>query len=64
MILGEVRVEGSKVGNHYWNRLSDGTEGDLTSDQFLPEEIVVNAHVVISASGCASAPSSAVRASP
>ncbi|MGZ4468450.1 MAG: YunG family protein [Nocardioidaceae bacterium] len=41
-----MHVDGTKVGNHYWNRLSDGTEVDLTAEQFLPEEVVVNGHVV------------------
>jgi hypothetical protein len=42
LILGEVHVDGVKVGNHYWNRLPDGSEVDLTADQFLPGEAVVN----------------------
>lgn len=45
LILGEVLVEGAKVGNHYWNRLVDGTEVDLTADQFRPDEVVVNGEV-------------------
>jgi hypothetical protein len=40
LILAEVRVEGAKVGNHYWNRLPDGVEVDFTADQFLPGEVV------------------------
>lgn len=47
LILGEVHVDGAKVGNHYWNTLPDGTTVDLTKDQFLPGETVVNGHVVI-----------------
>ena len=46
LILGEVHVDGAKVGNHYWNRLPDGTKVDLTADQFLPGEVVVNGQVV------------------
>lgn len=45
LILGEVHVEGVKVGNHYWNWLPDGSEVDLTADQFLPGEVVVNGEV-------------------
>jgi hypothetical protein len=45
LILGEVHVDGVKVGNHYWNRLPDGSEVDLTADQFLPGEVVVNGEV-------------------
>jgi hypothetical protein len=46
LILGEVRVDGVKVGHHYWNRLRDGSEVDLTADQFFPGEVVVNGRVV------------------
>jgi hypothetical protein len=45
LILGEVFVGDAKVGHHYWNRLPDGTEIDLTGDQFLPEETVVGGQV-------------------
>jgi len=47
LIHGEVHVDGAKEGNHYWNRLPDGTEVDLTADQFLPGEEVVNGQVVV-----------------
>ncbi|WP_185844877.1 hypothetical protein [Nonomuraea sp. WAC 01424] len=40
LILAEVHVDGVKVGHHYWNRLPDGTEIDLTDDQFRPGEVV------------------------
>ncbi|MFG1925912.1 hypothetical protein [Cryptosporangium sp. NPDC048952] len=46
LILGEVHVDGVKTGNHYWNRLPDGTEVDFTGEQFHPEEIVVNGQVL------------------
>lgn len=46
LILGEVQVDSTKVGNLYWNRLPDGTEVDLTAEQFLPEEVIVNGQVV------------------
>lgn len=46
LILGEVHVDGTKVGNHYWNRLPDSTEVDLTAEQFRPEEVIVNGQVV------------------
>ncbi|HEU5244084.1 MAG TPA: hypothetical protein VFU33_06755 [Gaiellaceae bacterium] len=46
LILAEVHVDGVKDGNHYWNRLPDGTEVDLTDDQFRPDELVVNPQVV------------------
>lgn len=46
LILAEVHVDGVKDGNHYWNRLPDGKEVDLTADQFLPGEVIVNPRVV------------------
>ncbi|MGZ4449491.1 MAG: YunG family protein [Nocardioides sp.] len=47
LVLAEVHVDGEKVGHHYWNRLPDGTDLDLTGDQFRPEEEVVGGSVVI-----------------
>ena len=46
LIHAEVHVDGVNDGNHYWNRLPDGTEVDLTVDQFLPGEVIVNPQVV------------------
>ncbi len=45
LVLGEVYVGETKVGHHYWNRLPDGSEVDLTADQFQPEEAVVGGQV-------------------
>ncbi|MDG4801019.1 hypothetical protein [Micromonospora sp. WMMD980] len=45
LVLGEVFVGDTKVGYHYWNRLPDGDEVDLTADQFHPGEVVVGAEV-------------------
>jgi hypothetical protein len=45
LILGEVHTAGAKVGYHYWNRLPDGTEIDLTADQFHPGETVTGGQV-------------------
>src|SRR6476646_3686663 len=47
LILAEVHVDGVKVGYHYWNRLSDGSEVDLTRNQFRPEEEVVGGDMVV-----------------
>ncbi|WP_405058735.1 hypothetical protein OG474_39225 [Kribbella sp. NBC_01505] len=47
LVLGEVQVAGSKVGNHYWNRLPDGSEVDLTAEQFRPGEVIANGRVVV-----------------
>jgi hypothetical protein len=40
LILGEVHVDGARTSYHYWNRLPDGTETDLTAEQFGPDEVV------------------------
>lgn len=37
---------GESAGWHYWNRLSDGTEVDLTLEQFGPDEHVGQAEVL------------------
>lgn len=47
LVLAEVHVDGAQIGHHYWNRLPDGTDVDLTADQFRPEETVVGGTVVI-----------------
>ena len=45
LILGEVYAGDTKVGHHYWNRLPDGHEADLTADQFSAHEVVVGGRV-------------------
>ncbi|SDT24727.1 YunG family protein [Actinoplanes derwentensis] len=45
LIVGEVQVEAAKVGHHYWNRLPDGQDVDLTAGQFHPSEVVVGGQV-------------------
>ncbi|WP_424888680.1 YunG family protein [Streptomyces sp. XH2] len=46
LVRGEVRVGGARTDFHWWNRLGEGVEIDLTREQFGPEEIVT-AGVVI-----------------
>lgn len=46
LVHAEVHVDGAQVGHHYWNRLPDGSDVDLTSDQFRPEEEIVGATVI------------------
>jgi hypothetical protein len=46
LIIGEVHVGGVQVGHHYWNRLPDDSEVDLTADQFRPDKEVVGGRVV------------------
>jgi hypothetical protein len=47
LLLAEVlRTDGSRQGVHYWNRLPDGSDVDLTLEQFTPQEIVQPSVVV------------------
>jgi hypothetical protein len=46
LIIAEVHVEGAQVGHHYWNQLPDGSELDLTADQFRPGEQIVGGKVI------------------
>ena len=46
LIIVEVHVEGAQIGHHYWNRLPDGSEVDLTADQFRPDEEVIGGKVI------------------
>ncbi|TCM48751.1 hypothetical protein [Kribbella sp. VKM Ac-2568] len=41
LIVGEVHVGDVQVDHHYWHRLPDGSEVDLTANQFRPDEEVV-----------------------
>ncbi|MER7764475.1 hypothetical protein [Streptomyces sp. NPDC097619] len=41
LVRGEVHVDGVRVDYHWWNRLGEGVEVDLTREQFAPEEVVV-----------------------
>lgn len=47
LVLAEVHVAAAQVGHHYWNRLPDGSDVDLTADQFLSEEQVIGGKVVV-----------------
>lgn len=51
LVLGEVFESGERRGYHYWNRLPDGTEVDLTRDQFRPGETVTGGVGVARPSG-------------
>ncbi|MFE5867862.1 hypothetical protein ACFQ6V_04305 [Streptomyces roseifaciens] len=46
LIRGEVRVDGVQTDFHWWNRLGEGVEIDLTREQFSPEEIVTGGQVI------------------
>jgi 8-oxo-dGTP pyrophosphatase MutT (NUDIX family) len=45
LVVGDVYVDGVKVGHHWWNQLPDGTEVDLTAGQFHPGETVTKGEV-------------------
>ncbi|WP_426503949.1 YunG family protein [Dactylosporangium sp. McL0621] len=51
LLLGRVTAGGAQAGHHYWNRLPDGTELDLTRDQFRPGELVGPGTVVVPPEG-------------
>ncbi|MEU8005107.1 NUDIX hydrolase [Catellatospora sp. NPDC049111] len=51
LVLGEVFEDGVRRGYHYWNRLPDGTEVDLTRDQFRPGETVTGGVDVVRPAG-------------
>jgi len=40
LIAEVIRGDGSRQGVHYWNLLPDGTELDLTRDQFADDEVI------------------------
>jgi hypothetical protein len=47
LLMAEVHfAHGGLQGVHYWNRLPDGQEIDLTREQFRPDEIVGEPEVV------------------
>lgn len=46
VLVAEVAVGGVVDGVHYWNRLPDGVDVDLTADQFVDGEVVLAPRVV------------------
>jgi hypothetical protein len=41
LLVAEVlRADGSRQGVHWWNRLPDGAEIDLTREQFVNHEVI------------------------
>lgn len=51
LVTGEVVVDGERVDFHWWNRLPDGEQVDLTLEQFGPHEHVVGGLDVVRPSG-------------
>lgn len=46
LLVAPVRLAGVVDGVHYWNRLDDARDVDLTRDQFTDDEVVLEARVV------------------
>ena len=47
LLIAEVlRTDGSRQGVHYWNLLPDGTEIDLTGEQFASNEVIQQPRIV------------------
>jgi hypothetical protein len=47
LLVADVTTNGRKAGVHYWNRLPDGREVDLTKEQFVAGETIRPPEVVI-----------------
>ncbi|MFC8374217.1 hypothetical protein [Streptomyces sp. NPDC057238] len=46
LLVGEVHLDGTQHGFHWWNRLPSGVELDLTLEQFQRGQTVTAARVV------------------
>ena len=47
LLVAEVlRTDGTRQGVHWWNRLPDGTELDLTREQFASHEVIQQPRVM------------------
>jgi hypothetical protein len=46
LIAEVIRGDGSRQGVHYWNLLPDGTELDLTRDQFGHNEVIQQSRIL------------------
>lgn len=42
LMVADVECEGQVEGVHYWNAMPGGLELDLTRDQFMPSESLIN----------------------
>ncbi|WP_433066759.1 YunG family protein [Dactylosporangium sp. CS-033363] len=51
LLLARVTASGRPAGYHYWNRLPDGSDLDLTRDQFRPGEVVGPGEIAIPPEG-------------
>lgn len=46
LVVGEVHLDGAQLGFHWWNKLPNGIELDLTREQFRFGQVVTAARVV------------------
>jgi hypothetical protein len=46
LVRGEVHRDGVRTDHHWWNRLAEGVEVDLTREQFSAEETVTPGTVI------------------
>jgi hypothetical protein len=51
LVTGEVFSAGERTDFHWWNRLHDGEQVDITLDQFGPDEHVVGSIDVVRPTG-------------
>ncbi len=54
LIADVLRTDGSRQGVHYWNLLPDGTELDLTRQQFASNEVIQEPRISSAPQGCRS----------
>ena len=54
LIAEVVRSDGSRQGVHYWNLLPDGTELDLTGEQFADDEVIQQPRILRRPAGLSS----------
>lgn len=47
LLVAQVSLAGVVDGVHYWNRLDDGRDVDLTRSQFTDDEVVLEPRVVL-----------------
>jgi len=51
LLVADLLADGVRLGVHYWNRLPDGREVDLTGDQLLDDETLHNIRVAVRPDG-------------
>jgi hypothetical protein len=51
LLVADLLADGVQLGVHYWNRLPDGSEVDLTGDQLLDDETLHDIRVSVRPAG-------------